>query len=169
MLKCGQANTVHFTITLDFANFVLTGQAGSTFAFNIVGNPTISFATATLPGWSLDSPNAGNLQADGFGNFGYSLNCCNGQQGSGNSQAAAISFDIISTTALSPQDFQKLSSGASPVVFFALDIFSNTTGNTGFVGANTVTTAIPEPSSLLLFGSGISGFVFWSTLRRFRK
>jgi hypothetical protein len=164
------ANTVHFVITLDFASFVQTGQAGSTLAFNIIGNPSITLANVSLPGWSLDSSTAGSLQADGFGNFEYSINCCFGQNGGANAQAGPVSFDIVSTGALTPQSFQELSSGGSPSVFFALDILSATTGNTGFVGApGPPITAVPEPATLLLVGSGLSALALKSRKRKTSK
>src|SRR5262245_32273884 len=98
----GNGNTVHFLITLNSSYFVHSGQDGSTFAFNIIGNPTISLANVSLPGWSLDSSTAGILHGNGFGDFEYSLNCCFNSNGAGNAQAGPVSFDIVSTGALTP-------------------------------------------------------------------
>src|SRR5262245_23816550 len=171
----GNANTVHFVITLNSAYFILSGQAGSTFAFNINGNPTISLANASLGGWTLDSPTAGSLQADGFGNFEYSLNCCFNANGCANAQAGPISFDIVSPSALTPASFAELSTGGSPAVTFAVDILqklpTGANGNSGFVGATPCNTEcspasqVPEPGSLLLLGTGISALALWSRKR----
>src|SRR5215470_9125944 len=80
------ANTVHVVISLTAGNFIHTGQPGSTFAFNISGNPTISVQNFSLSGWSLDSPTAGSLHAAGFSDFEYSLNCCFSNNGGANAQ-----------------------------------------------------------------------------------
>src|SRR5262245_20400201 len=79
------ANTVHFLISLNAGNFIHTGQDGSTLGLNIDGNPTIALSNVTLPGWTLDNPNAGVRHAAAFGDFEYSLNCCFGNNGAPNS------------------------------------------------------------------------------------
>ncbi len=168
----GNGSTVHFVISLnDGHKFVKTGQPGSTIAFNIIGNPTISLQNATLANWSLDSASAGSLKFDGFGNFEYSINCCNNQNGGSHAQAGPVSFDIVNTGGnLTPASFQELSSGGSPSVIFAVDLLSGINGNTGPVGSGSCTdcnqiNAVPEPGSLLLVGSGFSAFALWSRKR----
>lgn len=149
------SNSVEMIITLLNGNsFVQSGQPGSTVAFNLAGNPSITLASSTLPGWSLDSSTAGSLQFDGFGNFEYSLNCCFGNNGGANAQPGSVTI-VLNGTGLTPASFQELSSGGSPSVFFAVDLLSGQNGNTGPVGTNTPSTAsVPEPGSLLLLFSG---------------
>jgi hypothetical protein len=168
------ADTVHVTIALtNGAKFVKTGQDGSTIAFNLKNNPSITLSNSTLPGWSLDSSSAGSLQFDGFGDFEYSLNCCFSNNGGANAQAAPVDFDLTGT-GLTPGSFAEKSTGGSPNVYFAVDILSATTGNTGPVGAvddactTCVQGTVPEPSAVSLLGIvvGLCGFM---TYRRRRQ
>src|ERR1041385_6150052 len=53
------ANSVAMVISLTNGNkFVQTGHPGSTVAFNLIGNPSITLSSSTQPGWSLDSSTA---------------------------------------------------------------------------------------------------------------
>jgi len=147
------------------AKFVLTGQAGSTIGFNL--NPNVnnlSLVSSTLPGWSLDAASAGSLHFNGFGDFEYSLNCCNNQNGGANAQLGPNTV-VLSGTGLSAASFQQLSSGGSPSVFFAVDILSATTGNTGPVGAGNPPSRIPEPTSVVLLAS-IAALLVHATRRK---
>jgi len=160
------ANQVSLAISLtNGGKFVLTGQAGSTLAFNL--NPNVSPLTlfsSVLPGWTLDSPAPGSLQFDGFGDFEYSLNCCNNQNGGGASQVGSNTV-LLNGAGLKASSFQQLSSGGSPSVYFALDILSATTGNTGPVGAGNPPSAVPEPTSVVLLGS-IAALIVGATRRK---
>jgi hypothetical protein len=130
-------NSVQMVISLNNGNeFVHSGQPGSTVAFDLAGNPSITLGSSTLAGWSLDSSTAGSLMFDGFGNFEYSLNCCSSQNGGANAQPGNVTL-VLNGAGLTPASFQELSSGGSPSVFFAVDILSAQTGNTGPVGTNT--------------------------------
>jgi len=161
------ANTVKLVVTLTAGDkFVSTGFPGS-LGFNIIGNPTIGISNLTS-GWSLISTTAGNLHFDGFGNLDYALSCDICGNGGSNPFAGPISFDVTAAglTAASFKELSRLPPG-SDQVYFVADIIG-TTGNTGPVGATLNQTAVPEPSSLLLFGAGalLLGF---SSLRRKRN
>ena len=161
------AGGVHVEVNLNDGNkFVLTGAngSGSTIAFNLANNPTIAFANASLPGWSIDSVLPGTIHFDGFGDFEYSLNCCNGQNGGGNAFGSLLTFDILGT-GVTTGSFNELSTGGAPSVFFAVDILSAPTGNTGPVGTGNPPT-VPEPASLVTLGLALVGV---ATARRFRK
>ena len=160
------SSTVNVSVSLTSGDgFVSTGFPGS-FAFDIIGNPTIS--VSSLPsGWSLVSTAAGNLQFDGFGNLDYALVCdvC----APGGNHPSSLSFDVTAT-GLTPASFAELSRipPGSEQGYFVADIMG-TTGNTGIVGATLLSrTTAPEPSTVLLLGTG-GLFVAFSSFRRRRK
>jgi hypothetical protein len=151
-------NTVDMVISLtNGSELVHTGQPGSTVAFNLVGNPTLTLVSSTLPGWNLDAATAGSLHFDGFGDFEYSLNCCFNNNGGANAQVGFVSVTLAGA-GLTENSFAELSSGGSPSAFFAVDILSGQTGNTGPVGTLTpsVVTSVPEPGTLLLVSLGLT-------------
>lgn len=157
-------NTVKLVVSLLSGDqFVSTGFPGS-FAFNIMGNPTISVSNLTA-GWSLLNTSAGNLQFDGFGNLDYALVCDACGSGASNPFAGPISFDVTAT-GLTTASFAELSRipPGSAQAYFVADIIG-TTGNTGPVGATLTQTTVPEPSSVALFGAG----AFLLTVTRLRR
>jgi hypothetical protein len=164
------ANTVNIAVNLTSGDkFVSTGFPGS-FAFDIIGNPTITVSNLTS-GWSLVSPTAGNLHFDGFGNLDYALSCNICGNGGSHPFSGPISFDVTAA-GLDTADFKDLSRlpPGSAQAYFVADILGST-GNTGPVGATlspTQTSATPEPSSLLLLGVG-AGLLGLSCFRRRRK
>lgn len=160
-------NTVKLVVSLSSGDkFVNTGFPGS-FAFDIIGNPTISVSNLTT-GWSLLSTTAGNLQFDGFGDLDYTVVCDACGRGATNPFSGPISFDVAAT-GLTPGSFMELSRipPGSDQVYFVADILGST-GNTGPVGATLADTTTPEPSSLLLFGAGAS-LLTLSLLRRRKR
>lgn len=166
-------NTVNIAVSLIPGDeFVSTGFPGS-FAFDLIGNPTITVSNLT-GGWSLVSTSAGNLKFDGFGNLDYALTCgspaCSGN-GGGHGYAGPLSFDVTAA-GLTPASFQELSRlpPGSEHAYFVADILGSL-GNTGPVGATlsqTQTSATPEPSSMLLLGTGV-GLLGFSCFRRRRR
>ena len=158
-------DTVKLSVSLTSGDkFVSTGFPGS-FAFNIIGNPTISISNLTA-GWSLLSATAGDLHFDGFGNLDYALNCDVCGNGAGNPFAGPISFDVTAAglTSASFAELSRLPPG-SDQVYFVADILG-TTGNTGPVGATLTQTAVPEPGSISLLASGALLLLFIGLRRK---
>jgi hypothetical protein len=159
------AGTVQVDVDLaDGVQFVTSGFDG-TFAFNLIGNLTVSLTLIDpTSGWTLVSSPPLLTQFDGFGSFEYALTCDVCVNGASNAQDPPLSFTLTGS-GLSVLSFAELSTGASEdAAYFVADVISG--GNTGLVGAGRpgectigcVTEddiPVPESGSLLLLGSAL--------------
>jgi hypothetical protein len=154
-----------FSIDLTSSNsgFVKTGFDGS-FAFNLVGNPVITYSAITATGGAAFTPVGGNpvgaqnlTQFDGFGSFEYAV--IRTQNGGGaQPKVTNLSFSIDAAADLTLASLQQtVFAGGS--TFFVLDVISGVTGNTGLVDASPGTSAVPLPGALPLFLTGLGGLV----------
>lgn len=165
------AGFVDVTVTLG-ANllFVTSGAGGgNVFGFNLVGAAPTSVTLITVPGGvPALAFRSGTPWGDGFGNFEHAIWCPTCQNGAGDAFAGPLTFRV-NRAGITLADFEELSTGGAPSVFFAADVYSVAgagTGNTGLIGGPGTPTQTPEPATLTLLGLGLFGVA--ATLRRKR-
>ena len=144
-------------VTVDLAagySFAKTGAADDqAFKFNatgvVLGDITVN---QNAPAPKILAADAGALNGDGTGNFGFGIICSNCGPGGSDTFSTDIIFHVASAT------IADLTAPNNLGIIFVADVLAPN-GNTGPVDA---TTPVAEPGTLLLLGSGLAGIGAWS-------
>jgi len=154
---------VNFDVVLNSGNrFVETGAGGGAlFIFNDTSSNTVTPITATLGGTDVTSTIAGGLSgltgqapfmADGTGDFTASVFCTTSSSCNGGSTPNIDDLHFTVNNATLAGLETKNAAGN----FFVADILCGQVGCTGLTGPVDVSnSAVPEPASMLLFGTGL--------------
>ena len=141
-------NGANIDVTVQmFPGFTAFGEGNGNngiFGFNIVGSTAGLAITNLSPGFLTS--NLGGGQMDGFGNFDVTLSCCNPSNA-----VTTFSFTVSRTGGFSSASdlFEANANGAH----FAIHVAPTNGNPTGFAADSG--TSVPEPTSMLLLGSGL--------------
>lgn len=137
-----------------FAAFGEGNGNNGLFGFNVVGSTAGLAVTNLSPNFLTANLGGGNM--DGFGNFDVTISCCNASNA-----ITSFSFTVTRTGGFSSasQLFEANETGAH----FAIHIAPTNGNPTGFAADS----ATPEPTSMLLLGTGLVTVAF--SLRKRRK
>lgn len=148
---------------LNGSTFINTGFP-LTFGFGLAGNPTVTYSNLNA-GWlipnmtganrqaantALSGPSAYTMSATGAWEYGILWSAQGGASGTG----GPLTFEIAAAGLTLASIEQNLRGN-----FFAVDIRSGTTGNTGIVDAS-LALSVPEPETyaMLVAGLALMGF-----------
>src|SRR5690349_13706071 len=145
---------IDVSVSLLAGNRIVNTGFDASFAFNSPGSGQIG--VTGLPGTYtlVNSGNPSSIGMDGFGTFNYGV--VFNANGGGAGTDSSLTFTVTRTGGFSSVN-QLLALSTNPPgsiqSFFAVDIICDSCGPaTGVVG----TSAVPEPASMLLLGTGLA-------------
>jgi hypothetical protein len=137
--------------------FVATGLPS--FVFDLSNAPTILAENTLTPGWNFMGTAPGLVHDDGLGTFEYGFTCAICSNGGSNPQPGPLEFTITV-----PEGTTFVSNGNA---FFGVDV-AGPNGNTGAVGAPSLSSGTPEPTTVVETAIGF-GLLLFSLSNRWRK
>jgi hypothetical protein len=160
----GLTNQVNILVTLNNSTFASTGLLDFAFSLGSISSATIS--NETVNGVSSNvflptgSQNAAQNHDDGFGYFGYYLDCGSGCPNGGGGSYTSLGF-TVTATGLTKDSFtlslDKQGNLNSPAVYFAADVYDQSSQKTGLVGAPDPGQPAPDGgTTALLLGMALS-------------
>ena len=148
--------SLSFSVSLLNGNQFINTGFPLTLAFDLNGDPSITYSGLTsgfsIPDATGSTQTAGTYHMDGTGDFEYGVLVT--AQGGPGVISGPLSF-TISGSGLSLSSIQLNANNN----YFAVDILSGTTGNTGLVDSSMAPVPEPETYGMLLAGLGLMGFI----------